>query len=216
MLIRLRKGELVRLIPAVATGKQFNSASGDPRKILQRVMISSIGGVITLLISQSQISTQLYPLWLIAGVSFLLFILWGPILEASIKNSKIRRHNNSALFEGEVFDIYTREKVETSHEQANKQGKLELIENRRLWLYLEIGDDDGYLTKIKFPFENSHNIIKKGSIIRCLIFSNSNNYDNIISTSDAWLPKQNMWVGIYPYLLRPAFEELCYYRLTKR
>ena len=40
MLIPLRPGELPRLIPAVATGPQFNFCSGNPQKVLQRVFIS--------------------------------------------------------------------------------------------------------------------------------------------------------------------------------
>ena len=51
MLFPLRPIELSKLIPAVATGNQFKAALGNPRKILQRILISSIGGVITLLIS---------------------------------------------------------------------------------------------------------------------------------------------------------------------
>ena len=83
MLIPLRTGELNKLVPAVATGNQFSAALGNPRKILQRVLISSIGGVITLLISQNQVASQFYSLWLLIGVIFLLYILWGPIIEAS-------------------------------------------------------------------------------------------------------------------------------------
>ena len=60
MLIPLRPGELQRLIPAVATGNQFRNALGKPREILQRVMIATIGGVITLLISQSQMTPILF------------------------------------------------------------------------------------------------------------------------------------------------------------
>ena len=89
MLVTLRQNESLKLIPAVATGNQFKNALGSPQKILQRVMISSIGGVITLLISQSQIASQFYSFWLIIGVSFLLYILWGPIVEAGNKNAKI-------------------------------------------------------------------------------------------------------------------------------
>ena len=63
MLIPLRPGELERLIPAVATGNQFAAALGNPQKILQRVMIASIGGVITLLISQSQVASRFYAIW---------------------------------------------------------------------------------------------------------------------------------------------------------
>ena len=120
MLIKLRKGELERLIPAIATGKQFNSASGDPRKILQRIMISSIGGVITLLISQSQVTSQIYPILLILGVTFLLYILWGPIFEASMKNSKLRSYQYVAMCEAEVINILGREKNEGISEKEVK------------------------------------------------------------------------------------------------
>ncbi|ABX08865.1 hypothetical protein [Prochlorococcus marinus] len=212
MILKLRKGELEKLIPAVATGKQFNAASGDPRKILQRLMVSSIGGVITLLISQSQVTSQFYPFWLLLGVSCLLYILWGPILEASRKNAEVRRLPVSALFEGEVINIFTKEKIENRHEQANKKGELELVENRRTWIFLEIGDEDGYLTEIKFPLESKHQLIRTGSLVRLIIFSNNSRFESIIKTSDAWFPREKLWAGSYPYLLRPAFEELCYYR----
>ena len=213
MLVKLKPGELERLIPAVATGNQFNFASGDPRKILQRIIISSIGGVITLLISQSQVSSQFYAVWLIIGVGFLLYILWGPILEASLKNSELRRLKNAALFDGEILELYTREKIENTHEQASKSGRLELVENRRTWLFVEIGDEDGYIANLKFPLENKHQIIRVGSNIRCLVFANDNNFNSISAISDAWLPRQNLWIGEYPFLLRPAFEEICFYRL---
>ena len=79
MLIPLRPGELERLIPAVATGPQFNACSGDPRTLLQRVLISVIGGVIALLISQTLLfSSKLGPVMLVVGFVFLLYMLWGP------------------------------------------------------------------------------------------------------------------------------------------
>ena len=105
MLIPLRSGELDRLVPAVATGNQFRQALGNPRKILQRIMISSIGGVITLLISQSQVASRFYSFWLIIGVTFLLYLLWGPIVEAGQKNSVLRREPYAALFDGQVAEI---------------------------------------------------------------------------------------------------------------
>ena len=36
------------------------------------------------------------------------------------------------------------------------------------------------------------------------------------ATPTAWLPGLRMWVGEYPFLLRPAFEELCQLRLNSR
>ncbi|WP_269622983.1 hypothetical protein [Prochlorococcus marinus] len=213
MLIPLRRYELDKLIPAVATSNQFNAALGNPRKILQRIIISSIGGVITLLISQSQVTSQFYSLWLILGVVFLLYLLWGPILEASRKNSKIKSNLFAAIFEGKVLDVFTEELVESSHEQANEMGELELIENKRTWLVLELGDEDGYLSNIRFPLENKHQVISIDSIVRCIVFSNKKDFSRILNISDAWLPSKRIWVGEYPYLLKPAFEELCSLRL---
>ncbi len=209
MLIPLRPADLDKLIPAVATGNQFRSALGNPRKILQRVLISSIGGVITLLISQNQVASRFYSIWLIIGVAFLLYILWGPIVEAGRRNSELRKYSCSALFYGQITNLFTRERVEDSHEQANERGELELIENRRTWMILELEDEDGYLGQIRFPMEKKHQIIRPGTKVCCLAFSERNDFNRISALSDAWIPKQRIWIGEYPFLLRPAFEEIC-------
>ena len=213
MLVKVRQAELLKLIPAVATGNQFKSALGSPRKILQRVMVSSIGGVITLLISQSQVASQFYSFWLIIGVSFLLYLLWGPIVEAGTINSKLRKYNYSAIFDGIISNIYTKEKIENRHEQANKKGQLELVENRRTWIFCELEDDDGYLSVLSFPMEKEHESLRKGLRILCLVLSNNNSFNGPIELSDAWVPSKRLWLGKYPYLLRPAFEEICNQRI---
>ena len=210
MLIPLRLNQISKLIPAVGTGGQFKYALGNPRKILQRLIISSIGGIINFLISINQTGNQTYNLWLLLCVVFFLYIVWGPILESSRKNLKFRKYKFSSIFDGYVSDIYTAEKIESSREQSNRQGQLELVENKRTWLVLEVEDEDGYLDKISFPMENKHSQIRIGSRIRCLITSNNRNFDRNFYLSDAWLPDINLWVGEYPYLLRPAFEEICY------
>ena len=111
--------------------------------------------------------------------------------------------------------IYLEELIEERHEQANKNGQLELVENRRLWIFLELEDEDGYLGQLKFPMDNKHQIIRKGMIVRCLVFSNRRDFSRIDKISDAWLPEINQWVGEYPYLLRPAFEDICQIRLKQ-
>jgi hypothetical protein len=215
MLIPLRPGELPRLIPAVATGPQFNACTGNPRKVLQRVLISVIGAVITLLISQTLLfSSQFGPVFLVVGVVFALYLLWGPILEAGQKNSTLRRYPAAALFEGEIADLYTREIVEERREQANNDGRLELVENRRTWLTLELEDEEGYLGKLRFPFEKKHQQIRAGMVVRVLVLSERKDFSRIGAISDAWLPQLKLWVGEYPYLLRPAFEELCLKRFA--
>ena len=46
--------------------------------------------------------------------------------------------------------------------------------------------------------------------------SERKDFSKIGALSDAWLPGMRMWVGEYPFLLRPAFEELCQHRLNSR
>ena len=210
MLIPLTSNQISKLVPSVATGGQFKYALGDPRKILQRLIISSVGGVITFLISVSQDRNQTYSLWLLLCVLFFLYILWGPILEASRKNLNYRKYKFFSIFSGFVCDIYTVEKIESSREQTNRYGRLELIEKKRTWLTLELEDEDGYLGKLTFPLETKHSQIQIGSKIRCLVSSNNRNFQKNLFLTDAWLPDLNLWIGDYPFLLRPAFEEICY------
>ena len=210
MLLPIKSNQVSKLIPSVATGGQFKFALGNPRKILQRLIISSIGGVITFLISVSQDRNQTYSLWLLLCVMFFLYILWGPIVEASKKNLNFRKFKFFSIFDGYIGDIYQIEKVESSREQTNSYGRLELIEKKRTWLVLELEDEEGYLNKISFPMENKHSFLKKGENVRCLVSSDSRNFNSKLVLTDAWLPDLNLWVGEYPYLLRPAFEEICF------
>ena len=214
MLIPIKQNEINKLIPSVATGKQFNSALGNPQKIFQRIMISAIGGVITLLISQSQVTSQFYSLWLVLGVVFLLYILWGPILEASRKNSKLKSYSFYALFDGYISEVYVEDRIENQQEQANKDGRLELVEKRRSWVVIKMEDDDGYLGNINFPLKDKFNILRNGMRINCVVFSNRRDFSSIQAISDAWCPEIRLWVGNYPYLLRPAFEEFLSRRLS--
>ncbi len=208
MLIPIKQTQITKLIPSVGTGGQFKFSLGNPRKILQRVIISSIGGFITLLIGS--VGNQTNNFWLLLCVVFFLYIIWGPILESSRKNIKFKQYKFYSIFDGYISDIYKTEKIESSREQSNRQGRLELVENKRTWLVIELEDKDGYLDKISFPMEKKHSQIRIGSNIRCLVSSNNRNFDRDIYLTDAWLPDVNIWVGEYPYLLRPAFEEICY------
>ena len=181
---------------------------------MQRLIISSIGGVLNLLLFISQSSTQTENLWLLLCVIFFLYIIWGPILESSRKNIKYKKSKFFSLFDGYVSDIYKTERIESSREQSNRQGRLELIEKKRTWLVIELEDEDGYLDKISFPMEKKHSLIRVGSNIRCVISSNYRNFEREIYLTDAWLPDENIWIGEYPYLLRPAFEAVSYTHLT--
>ena len=131
MLIPIKQNQISKLIPSVGTGGQFKYTLGDPRNILQRLIISSIGGVLNLLLFISQSSTQTENLWLLLCVIFFLYIIWGPILESSRKNINYKKSKFFSLFDGYVSDIYKTEKIESSREQSNRQGRLELIEKKK-------------------------------------------------------------------------------------
>jgi hypothetical protein len=217
MLIPVTSSEQARLIPAVATGPQFNACSGDPTKLLQRLMISLIGGVLLLLVSQTlAFNSRFSSLWLIAGFITILYILWGPIVEAGRRNSTLRRYPAAAIFEGQIVNLFTREVVEDRREQTDRSGRLEMVEDRRTWLCLELEDEEGYLGQLRFPMEKKHQTIRKGMVVRCLVLSERKDFSRIGAISDGWLPQLKLWVGDYPYLLRPAFEELCLMRLGGR
>jgi len=210
MLIPIKKNQVSKLIPSVATGGQFKYCLGNPRKILQRLIISSIGAAISLVIGNNQFGNQTDVLWLILCLGFALYILWGPILEASRKNIKYKQLEFYSIFDGFISDIYQTEKVESSREQTNRYGNLEIVENKRKWLIIELEDEDGYLSKISFPFENRFSAITPGLKIRCLVSSNEKSFNGKLFLTDAWIPEFNLWVGDYPYLLRPAFKEICF------
>ncbi len=161
-------------------------------------------------------SSRWGPFWLVTGVVFLLYVLWGPILQAGQRNATLRRYPAAALFEGEVAEVNTRERVENRHEQADSQGKLELVENRRTWMLLELEDEDGYLGRLAFPMDKKHQMIREGTLIRCLVLSERKDFSRVSALSDAWIPGLRLWVGDYPFLLRPAFEELCQLRMARR
>jgi hypothetical protein len=112
-----------------------------------------------------------------------------------------------------VADVYTTDVVEDRREQANKQGRLELVENHRTWLTLELEDEDGYLGKVRCPFNKKYEKIRPGMVVRLLVLSERKDFSRVGALTDAWIPQLKLWVGEYPYLLRPAFEELCLMRL---
>ena len=129
-----------------------------------------------------------------------------------------------------ITDLLTREKLinkdktyAITHSTRKILSKFNLWSKLKPYLYkfdsLSISDsvtsdftilNTSDLDKISFPMENKHSRIRVGSNIRCIISSNYRNFEREISLTDAWLPDENIWIGEYPYLLRPAFEEICY------
>ena len=107
MIIRINSNQISKLIPAVGTGSQFKFTLGNPRKILQRVIISSIGGFISLIISSTGDQTNNF--WLLLCVAFFLYIIWGPILESCRKNLQIIKYN-FFLYLTATYQIFIKQK----------------------------------------------------------------------------------------------------------
>ena len=107
MIIPINSSQISKLIPAVGTGSQFKYALGNPRKILQRVIVSSIGGFISLIISSTGDQTNNF--WLFLCVGFFLYIIWGPILESSRKNLQLRKYK-FFLYLMATYQIYIKQK----------------------------------------------------------------------------------------------------------
>ena len=138
--------------------------------------------------------------WLVIGITLLLYVLWGPILEAGQRNSGLRRYPAAALFEGTIADLYTRERLEDRQEQADRSGRLEVVENRRTWLCLELEDEDGPLGVLRCPLLKEHRNLRRGMVLRCLVLAERADFARIGALSDAWIPQARLWVGDYPYL----------------
>ena len=77
-----------------------------------------------------------------------MYILWGPILEASRKNTKFKSYTFSALVDGYISDVYVEDRVENKQEQANQDGRLEVLEKKRTFVILDIEDEDGFIGNI--------------------------------------------------------------------
>jgi len=121
MIIPINSSQISKLIPAVGTGSQFKYALGNPRKILQRVIVSSIGGFISLIISSTGDQTNNF--WLFLCVGFFLYIIWGPILESSRKNLQLRKYK-FVLYLMAMYQISIKQK-RLKLQESNLIGKVD-------------------------------------------------------------------------------------------
>ena len=209
MLIPLRSTERNRLLPKVATGPQFSACWGGPQVLLQRVMISVVGGLVSLLLSQALgFGSPLGSFALVTGIVFGLTWLWAPVAVAAQRNGRLRRFPHTALVMAQVGDLFTEERVAQRREDVNAKGRLELVESKRRWLNLELADEDGFLGTLAFPLEQKHQGIRRGDTVCCLAMADRRDFSPVMAFSDAWLPQQNLWVGCYPYLHRDLLVNL--------
>lgn len=209
MLIPLTRKTLEILIPAVATGPQYNYYWGKPSDLLQRLLVSVVGVFVAFLVG------LLIPDWqwfaivqLLVGIIIGLYWLWGPVLWASRRNLECRKYPYAGFWQGRVVDIYISEELIGQEENVNQRGELVIVENRERCLNLEVGDRTGFITRIQVPLKRNYQAIAEGDGAQMVVLSHRGDLGRITQTTDVYIPDHNLWVSNYPYLNREAFIEV--------
>lgn len=207
MLIPLTREKFEQLIPVVATFAQYRAVQGDVQAFLQRVLISVLGVVAVLIIGV--LSSNAVPgAQLVMGIIMGLYWLWSPVWWASLRNTKYRRWPYSGFWRGRVLDVFISEDLIREDESFNRRGELVIVENRERRINVEIGDRSGFRTVVKAPLQNTHKLLAPGQIAECVVLSNQPDLDEIKAVTDIYIPRQNLWIGEYPYLRRDFFAAM--------
>jgi len=207
MLVPLTRQTFEELIPAVATGAQYQYIWGKPSNFLKRLLISVVTVLCLILIYKLawQDGEQIVLMFgLIAG----LYWLWSPVLFASVRNLQCRKYKYSGFWQGRVLDVYITEEVVTQEETVNKKGELVIVDNLERMINVEVGDKTGFTTQIKAPINRSHQEIAPGQVALMIVMSNQEDLSIIAKASDIYIPSRNIWVSDYPYLRRDVFIEV--------
>ncbi len=205
MLFPLNRKKFDELIPLVATGAQYRYCWGKFPDFLRRVLVS-IAALASILLVRS-----LFPVEELRGFSFflglfaLVYWLWSPVLQASLRNYQYRRFKYAGFLRGEVLDIYFSDAVIGTQETVNDRGDLVVVENRERQINLEVGDESGFVTGIQVPLRREHQAIRIGDVAEMLVFANRPDLSRIEQVSDIFVPEAEVWVSDYPYLRRDEF-----------
>lgn len=206
MLIPLSRKKFEELVPLVATGAQYAYYWGKFPDFLRRILVS-IAALASILLIRS-----LFPIEEFRSFSFfiglfaLVYWLWRPVLQASLRNFSCRRYKFAGFFRGEVLDIYVTEEVVGTQENVNDRGELVVTENRERRLNLEVGDDSGFVTRLQVPIKPEHRAIIRGDVAEMVVMSNRPDLSRISRTTDIFIARPGIWVSDYPYLRRDEFE----------
>jgi hypothetical protein len=215
MLVPLTRKKFEALMPLLATGNQYLYCWGKIPDLLARLLWSIIGGVVVLFLDRA-LDGAFKLLLIFLGVAAITYILWGPILKASLRNAEYRKLPYAGFWRGRVLDIYVTEELIGKEETVNKRGDLVIVENRENCLNLEVGDSTGFSTLIQVPLQREHRAIAIGDVAEMLVLSKVPDLSRIARVSDVYLPEQRLWVSGYPYLRRDAFVEVSDYFQSQR
>lgn len=208
MLVPLTRKTFEQLVPPVATGAQYAYCWGKPSNVLRRVLISVVGIFAVILSKILFLGAGFDEILLVIGIGIGLYWMWGPVLEASLKNIECRRYGYCGFWRGKILDVYLSEELIGTEETVNNRGDLVVVENRERCLNLEVGDELGFLTALRVPLKRNHRAIDIGDTAELLVFSSRGDLGRISKTSDIYIPDHNLWVSDYPYVQREAFVDV--------
>lgn len=207
MLIPLTRSKFEELVPLTGTSDQYRYYWGKFPDLLRRLLISVMGGALTLLLEVFFAQT-LGPLILLFGICVGLYWLWGPVFLATRRNLEYRQYPYSGFWEGEVLDVYISEELIGTEETVNNRGELVIVENRERRLNLEVGDEAGFVTQLQVPIKRGHQAIIPGLPVQMVMMSYQPDLSRIADQSDLYIPSHKLWVSNYPLLQRTIFLEV--------
>jgi hypothetical protein len=207
MLKPLTREKLEQLIPLIATGQQYNYYWGKWSDLLNRLLISAVA-VIAVVILDVLFGDQGEALILLLGGIAALYWLWFPVYQASLRNAANRRFKYAGFWRGKVLEVFLTEELIGEEETVNQRGELVIIENRERWINLVLGDETGFQVEVQAPLQRIYKGIKPGQTAELLVLSNQSDLGRINKISDAYIPRQNLWVGQYPHIQRDVFIEV--------
>ncbi len=206
MLIPLTREKFEQLIPLIATGNQYKYAWGKPRDLILRLLISA--GIPLVLYLLHFVLPDFEGIISVLGIIAGVYVLWGPILQSSLKNLECRRYKYSGFWRGEVLDAYVTDEVVGKQLTTNKRGELMVVEDRQKQLHVEIGDETGFSTELQVPLRREYKGIRRGQIAEMMVMSNRPDLSRIAKVSDIFIPDLDLWVSDYPYLRRDEFADI--------
>lgn len=207
MLQPLTREKLEQLIPLIATGQQYSYYWGKWSDLLNRLLISVVA-IVVILILDLLFGDQAEALIFLLGGIAALYWLWFPVYQASLRNAATRRFKYGGFWRGKVLEIFLTEELIGEEETVNQRGELVIVENRERWINLVLGDETGFEVEVQAPLQRIYKGIKPGQTAELLVFSNQPDLGRINKISDAYIPRQNLWVGQYPYIQRDVFVEV--------
>ena len=208
MMIPLSREKFEDLVPLAATGAQYSYLWGSFSDFLRRLLMSFAAVIAAVVIGYFLGETAGEPFRLIVGIIAGCYWLWGPVYFASKRNWDYRRYKYSGFWRGEVIDKFVTDELVSTGENVNKRGDLIVIENREKRLNLEIGDDTGFVTRVKVPLKREHQAIRRGDAAEMVVVSSRPDLGRIAKISDVFVPDSNVWVSDYPYVRRDAFQDV--------